>query len=452
MGIIQRFRVLAATAVIACSLALPHPVSGSDIDWERITRLKDQDFLDYVKTLNLRGQEAIDFWKKIPLSKANRQVGRIFHKEAFSIYMNKYPRGRQIPGTGFQAGTGTEIQGPISRQKLKLPFTDLYPMPEGSIGDPNRTYRVGYSIHGFDHPWLLSNAESAMWEAGRHPNVELTVLDGKFDNDKQVEQINTWTREKLDGILVWPMQEAPTGPPIANATAAGIPIVTVDRMAGTRQVRSQVTGNFPANGAQQGAYLIHRLIQESGEVKGNILMIRKPQGSTADSMRTGHFLKVISYFPGLKILGSHHNNSSREDSRRQVLEALNRHPDIDIIFCTGAEQAMGAVAAVNEAGRWNSRDQGRRIIILSNDDLYEALLAMKRDEIAVTAPDTPLLGALGLRVLLKSLSGEEVPRNITTPDLPMITREKQNIFGIQTIGIEEWLPYAYGRHRSMFQD
>jgi len=446
MGITDRIRIISATALIACSVALPHPVSGSDIDWQRITRLKDKAFLDYVRTLDLRGQEAIDFWKKIPLNQANRQVNRIFHKEAFSIYMNKYPRGRQKSGGGFKAGMGTAIQGPISQQQLKLPFTNVYPMPEGPFGDPNRTYRIGYSIHGFSHPWLLSNAESAMWEADRHPNVELTLADAEFDNDKQVEQINAWTREKLDGILVWPMQEAPTGPPIAEATAAGIPTVTVDRMAGTRQVRSQVTGNFPANGAQQGAYLIHRLIQETGEVKGNILMIRKPPGSTADSMRTGHFLKVISYFPGLKILGSRHNSSSRADSRRQVLEAFTEHPDIDVIFCTGAEQAMGAVAAVSEAGRWNSRGDGRRIIILSNDDLYEALLAMKQDKIAVTAPYTPLLGGLGLRVLLKSIAGEKIPRNVTTPDLPMITREKQNIFGIETMSIEEWLPYSYGRH------
>ncbi len=446
MGITDRIRIIAASALIACSLALPHPVSGSNIDWQRITRLKDQAFLDYVRTLDLRGQEAIDFWKKIPLSQANRQVNRIFRKEAFRIYMNKYPRGRQKSGGGFKAGMGTEIQGPISQQQLKLPFTNVYPMPEGPFGDPNRTYRIGYSIHGFSHPWLLSNAESAMWEADRHPNVELTLADAKFDNDKQVEQINAWTREKLDGILVWPMQEAPTGPPIAEATAAGIPTVTVDRMAGTRRVRSQVTGNFPANGAQQGAYLVHRLIQESGEVKGNILMIRKPPGSTADSMRTGHFLKVISYFPGLKILGSRHNSSSRADSRRQVLEALTEYPDIDVIFCTGAEQAMGAVAAVSKAGRWNSRSGGRRIIILSNDDLYEALLAMKQDKIAVTAPYTPLLGGLSLRVLLKSIAGEKIPRNVTTPDLPMITREKQNIFGIETMSIEEWLPYSYGRH------
>ena len=88
----------------------------------------------------------------------------------------------------------------------------------------------------------------------------------------------------------------------------------------------------------------------------------------------------------------------------------------------------------------------RRIIILSNDDLHEALLAMKENKIAMTAPYTPLLGGLGLRVLLKTLVGETMPLNITTPDLPMITPEKQLIYGIQTVSIDEWLPYSYGRH------
>jgi len=54
---------------------------------------------------------------------------------------------------------------------------------------------------------------------------------------------------------------------------------------------------------------------------------------------------------------------------------------------------MGAVAAVAKADRWTNREGNRRIIILSNDDLHEALLAMQQDEIAVTAPYTSLLGA-----------------------------------------------------------
>lgn len=342
-------------------------------------------------------------------------------------------------------GSGTRITGPLSGLTLKLPFTDILPIAAGPVGDTARTYRIGYSIHGLGHPWLLNNADSAVWEANRHANVQLQVLDAEFDNQAQVDQLDAWVGEGFDGILIWPMQEAPTGPPVERAKTAGIPTVSVDRMVGTQRVRARITGNFRANGAQQGAYLVHRLMSEIGEVRAKILMIRKPLGSTADAIRTGHFLKVISYFPGISIVDSRHNNSNRADSQRQVAEVLQEHDDLDVIFCTGAEQAMGAVAAVDVAGRWDSRADGRRIVVLSNDDLYEALIATKAGKIAVTAPYTPLLGALGLRALLKVLSGEDIPTDITTPDLPMITSEPERIFGIQTISVDEWMPYSYGR-------
>lgn len=430
--------------VLSVIVLFPVPVLGAEIDWRKVANLQGEGLLEYVASLDLEGQEALSFWKNIPISRANKQVNSIFRNEAFAIYMNKYPRSRDR-GAKFEAGSGTNIVGPISKQKLRLPFSGVQPLPEGPIGDPAKQYAIAYTIHGLSHPWLLNNADSAKWEAGRHPNVSLTVLDPEFDNDKQAKQVDSLIAEGVDGILIWPMQEAPTGPPVDRASAAGIPVVSVDRLVGSRKVRAQITGNFPANGTQQGLYLVHQLLKETGDVKGTILMIRKPLGSTADSMRTGHFLKVISYFPGLKILQSYHNSSSRADSLKQVREALGRYPDIDVIFCTGAEQGMGAVLAVDEAGRWNSRKQGRRVMVLSNDDLFEALQAMKEGKIAVTAPYTPLLGGIGIRVLLKILAGDKIPKNIATPDLPMITRDGEVVFGIKTISVEDWTPYAYGR-------
>jgi len=437
---------LSLTIILTLALVFfSTPIFAAKIDWNKIKTLKDQAFLEYVESLDLKGQAALNFWKRIPVSRANMQVYKRFRREAFAIYMKKYPKPRRkIPP--FKAGMGTVVTGPMSKQKLKLPFTNYYPLKEGPIGNPEKTYRVGYTIHGFGHPWLLNNADSAIWEAKRHPNVKLTVLDPEFDNDKQIQHIDAWIAEGFDGIMVWPMQEAPTGPPVNRASAKGIPSVSIDRMVGTRNVSARITGNFPANGTQQGMYLVHRLLKEKGKVEGTILMVRKPLGSTADAMRTGHFLKVISYFPGLKILGSFHNSSNRTASFDQVSMALEIHKKLDAIFCTGAEQSMGAVQAIDSANRWNSREDNKRIIILNNDDLYEALIAIQDDKIAMTAPYTPLLGALGMRVLLKIISGEKVPQDVITPDLPMITREKENIFGIETIAVKEWKPYSYGRN------
>ncbi len=441
----MKSRLLSTTffAVFAVILYLQTPASAG-FDYSKATALSGQEFLNYYNTLGLEGQAALDFWKNLPISKANKQIYDLYQKEGFQLYIESYPNAPHYGGYSYKGGPGTKIEGPMSKQTLDLLFTDYVPLPEGPIGDPDKTYKIGYTIHGFNHPWLLNNADTAMWQANRHPNVKLTVLDPEFDNAKQARQVDTWIAQGFDGILIWPMVEAPTGPPIERAVDKGIPCVSVDRMVGTQKVTSRITGNFPANGAQQGMYLVHRLLQETGRVEGSILMIRKPLGGTADSQRTGHFLKVCSYFPGLKIVGSFHNPSSRPDSFQQVQDALMAHPELDVIFCTGAEQGMGAVQAVDMANRWDSREGEKRIIVLSNDDLREALNAIDEGKMAMAAPYTPLLGALGMRVLLKIVAGETMPKDITTPDLPMITKNKENVFGLETVTVNEWKPHAYG--------
>jgi len=139
---------------------LPATAFSAEIDWRKVSKLKGKGLLEYVASLGLKDQDAINFWKNIPISRANQQVNRIFRDEAFAIYMNKYPRpfGR---GAQFKAGSGVDVTGPISKQKLRLPFTDVAPLPEGPIGDPNKQYKIAYTIHGLSHPWLLNNADSA---------------------------------------------------------------------------------------------------------------------------------------------------------------------------------------------------------------------------------------------------------------------------------------------------
>ncbi len=194
------------TGLVSWALVLS-PLLAAPIDWGKVGRLQGKDFLAYVESLDLKGQQALDFWKRIPVSRANKQVNRLFRKEAFAIYMKKCPRS-EGRAESFTPGMGTEAIGPLSGQALKLPFTGYHPLPEGPIGDPNRTYRVGYTIHGLGHPWLLNNADSAQWEARRHANVELTVLDPEFDNQKQVAQIDAWVKGRVDGLRCGPPASA----------------------------------------------------------------------------------------------------------------------------------------------------------------------------------------------------------------------------------------------------
>lgn len=130
-------------------------------------------------------------------------------------------------------------------------------------------------------------------------------------------------------------------------------------------------------------------------------------------------------------------------------KALKKYDNIEIIFNTGGEEALGALDAVRKAGRLKIASSNKKIIFLANDDSKETVNEVRKGNLDVVVPYTPLLGGLGVRVALMHVGFKEglvkskPQRQIITPNLPMITREKLVIEGIQTVTPDEW-PYAYG--------
>ena len=371
----------------------------------------------------------------------NESIKKLYDRDGFVDYLEAYPVGDLVDGFVWKPGMGAEFEGPFSKLPIKAPFTDYIPFDEGPVLDPNKTYRIGFVFHGFNHPWLISLADTVAWEAARHPNIELEVIDAEFDDNRMGQVIDTWITKQFDGIMLWPSREAPMGPPVDRAIQAGIPVVSVDRRTSSQVISSEVLGNFYANGLQQGLYLKHAV------EGGNIVLKRKDLGSTADSIRTGAFLQAIGQSAGFNVAGNYHTNSQRQLAFDATADALQALPQFDISFNTGGEEAAGALDAINEAGRLASGASGK-IIILANDDAKEILAKIRSGEIDMVAPYTPLIGDVGLRALIKHVGAKEglneaPPKLILTPNLPMVTKEKMTIEGVETLTPDEW-QYAYG--------
>ena len=373
---------------------------------------------------------------------SNKSVADLFEKDGFRDYLDVYPVGELAEGFVWKPGMGATFTGPYSKLEIKSPFTDYIPLADGPVLDPNKTYKIGFVFHGFNHPWLISLADTAAWEAARHPNVEIEVIDAEFDDNKMGQVIDTWVAKKYDGIVLWPSREAPMGPPVDRAIDAGIPVVSVDRRTSSEKISSEVLGNFYANGLQEGLYL-KEVLQG-----GNIVLNRKDLGSTADSIRTGAFLEVIGNVDGFNIQGNYHTNSQRQLAFQSTADALQAFNDISVSFNTGGEEAMGALDAIREAKRLNSAPDGKKIVILANDDAKEVLKEIADGNIDMVSPYTPLIGDIGIRAVLKHIGAKEglneaPPKLIMTPNLPMITKTKMTIEGVETMTPDEW-PYAYG--------
>lgn len=422
---LNRRHLLGATAALALAA-----VSGASMAWA-----------DDGDSIHNKLNQLITKYAGTAGDMTNDSIKDLYERDGFRDYLEAYPIGDLVDGFVWEPGMGAEFEGPYSKLAIKAPFTDYLPIDEGAVLDGSKTYRIGFVFHGFNHPWLVSLADTVAWEAARHSNIELEIIDAEFDDNRMGQVIDTWITKQYDGILLWPAREAPMGPPVDRAIQAGIPVVSLDRRTSSSAISSEVLGNFYANGLQQGLFL------KNASDGGNMVLNRKDLGSTADSIRTGAFLEVMSQTDGFNVAGNYHTKSQRTLAFDATADALQANDAFDVSFNTGGEEALGALSAIEEAGRLDSGVSGK-IIVLANDDAKEILAKVANGKIDMVAPYTPLIGDVGLRALVRHIGAKEglndaPPKLILTPNLPMVTREKMTIEGIETLTPDEW-PYAYG--------
>lgn len=447
----HKLKALCAAAFISLA-SLPTHADESKLaalveEGSKLSDLKALEFFESLGDRGLNDAEIIQFFIDLPLSQANKQIYDIYTNEGLGLYAESYPKGERYDGFQWKPGMGKSIVGPYTGNDLKLPFSDEYvPVGEGPIGDPNRKYVIGMVSGGLNDAWIANYQDSVKYEVDRHPNLELRVMDYNFDMNLYVTQMDTLTAQKVDAIVTWPMIEASSAPPIERAEKAGIPVLTSDRVTAYKDVTSRISGNFPANGAQNGMYLIWQLAKETGgkDIAANVVILGKPAGSTSDTIRTGYFLKVLSYFPGINILQYYHDQDSREQSYVNAQNALATYPEIDVFFNGDCNKAAVAVQAIDEANRMTSRKDGKKIIVLSIDDSKEVFSLMDKGLIEMNAPYTPLTGDIQVRAAIKKIIGEDVPQDIATPNINMVTKNGDVIFGLHTQKPEDWFQYTFG--------
>jgi ribose transport system substrate-binding protein len=414
------------------------------------SKLSDLEALKFFQSLESKGltnAQIIQFFVDLPLSQANEQVYKIYNDNGLANYAASYPHGSFYDNFDWKAGMGKEIKGPFTNNDLKLPFSDDYvPVAEGPIGDASKKYVIGMVSGGLNDAWIANYQDSVGYEVARHSNIELKVMDYNFDMNLYATQMDTLTAQKVDAIVTWPMIEASSAPPIERAEKAGIPVLTSDRVTAFKDVACRISGNFPANGAQNGMYLIWKLAQETNnaQIKADVVILGKPAGSTADTIRCGYFLKVLSYFPGINILQYYHDQDSREQSYVNAQNAFATYSNIDAVFSGDCNKAAVALQACQEAERINSREGGKKVLILSIDDSKEVYSLMDKGLIEMNAPYTPLTGDIQVRAAIKIITGEKVPQDIATPNIPMVTLNGDKIFGLQTQKSSEWYQYTFG--------
>jgi ribose transport system substrate-binding protein len=274
------------------------------------------------------------------------------------------------------------------------------------------TYKVGFAQTESNNPWRLAQTQSMKDEAAKR-GWQLVYTDANSSAAKQVADVDSMIAQHVDVIFLSPREEKPLIPAVMKAKKAGIPLFLIDRSVDAslakpgRDYVSFIGSDFVEEGRRAGEWLVKAT---GGNAK--IIELQGTSGSSPANDRKKGFMEVIGKSPGMQIVASQDGDFTR-DKGRQVMETLlQAHPEATAVFAHNDEMALGAITALEAAGRHPGKD----ITLVSIDGEKDGLQAIIDGKLGATVECNPRFGPGAYQAAADYAAGKAIAPTVVNQD------------------------------------
>ena len=299
-------------------------------------------------------------------------------------------------GCGGQSATNTADSGAPS------------PSAAGAGGASKGT--IGVSLLTSTNPFF-SDMGKAIGEEAKANGMEATIVSADNDPAKQKDQVNDFIVKKVSAIILNPADSKSIGEAIKAANDAGIPVFTADiaSLSKDAKVVSHVATDNLSGGKLAGEAMIQAL-----NGKGKIAILDHPEAESV-IQRTKGFEEVINAHNAkgagkITIVAKLPGGGEKDKSFKAAEDILQAHPDLNGIFAINDPSALGAVAALEKAGK------SGKVMVVGFDGQPEGRQAIKNGKIyadPIQFPDE--IGKKAVDSVVKYMAGEKLPPTILIP-------------------------------------
>jgi erythritol transport system substrate-binding protein len=217
-----------------------------------------------------------------------------------------------------------------------------------------------------DNPFFKAEAVGAEKKA-KELGYETLVLVHDDDANKQSQLIDTAIGRGAKAIILDNAGSEASIAAVQKAKDAGVPSFLIDREINATGVAvSQIVSNN-YQGAQLGAEQFVKLMGE----KGNYVELLGREADLNAGIRSKGYHDVIDDYPEMKMVSQQSANWSQTEGYSKMETILQANPNIKGVIAGNDTMAMGAIAALQAAGR-------KDVIVVGFDgsnDVRDSILA-----------------------------------------------------------------------------
>ncbi len=237
----------------------------------------------------------------------------------------------------------------MTHMKTILAGCTVLALAAPAIAQDDETKVIGVSIPAATHGWAGGMNYHAQQTVERleevYPNLDF-VLATASDPGTQVNDIEDMVATRnIDALVVLPFESDPLTSPVQSVAQNGTWVTVVDRGLAIEGIEDlYVAGDNPGFGRVSGEYMVSQMPDG-----GNIVVLRGIP-TAIDNERVEGFQQAIEG-SGIEIVGMEHGNWNRDDSFNVMQDFLQKHDQIDAVWASDDDMAVGVLAAIEAAGR-----------------------------------------------------------------------------------------------------
>lgn len=283
-----------------------------------------------------------------------------------------------------------------------------------------RQYTIGTTYMTMNNVFYAILNEQLANSVSRHGDRLLT-RDPSLEVDKQVKQIDEFIKEKVDLIVIAPVDgnSRKIHRALKKARRSGIKIINVDTEIKWKNDANCtiVTDNYQA-GVTDAKYLMKR--QKSAKI---LLLIQS--SALSAQQRISGFVNTLKKHPRYQVLDQLETYGQSELALPQVKKYLKNGKAFDTIMALNDQAALGALAAID------AQNVTKPIAIYSVDGSpnMKSLISKNKNAVATVAQSPVKMGKTCAAMSYRLLTGKKVSKKVIIPT-QLITKKNINKYSL----------------------
>ena len=312
---------------------------------------------------------------------------------------------------------------------------------------PEKLIKIGFVQVGHESDWRIAATKSCQEVFSEENGYELFFVDADNDPQVQTDAVRKFIQERMDYILIDPILTTGWTAVLKEAYHAQIPVILLDRTidCSKRYYTAWFGSDFVREGEYAGQWLQSYLNRQGrGCDPIHIVTINGTEGASAQLGRTEGFRRYLNRHSEWKLLAEECGDFTESGGRMVMEQYLKRYKSIDVVICQNDNEALGACAAMDEAGISYGKDGD--VILISFDASRAGLEAVMEGKINADFECNPLSPPYAAAAIQKLEAGIRLKEQdnylpeecFTSDERPMILKSEDETKQTRCVHVIPW--------------